>query len=66
MKNTVLMSEEELMRKAVGILMRDLGPVEATRFLALRTAKRMESAKRHRAWQTKLDKKVFFDEVFKD
>ncbi|MFH0792458.1 MAG: hypothetical protein V2A74_00335 [bacterium] len=66
MKNTVLMSEEELMRKAVGILMRDLGPVEATRFLALRSAKRTESVKRHRAWQEKLDKKAFFGEVFKE
>lgn len=60
------MSEEELMRKAVGILMRDLGPVEATRFLALRPAKRTESVKRHRVWQGKLDKKAFFGEVFKD
>jgi len=64
MKNAVLMDESKLVKKAVGVLMRDLGPVETTRFLALFPLKRTESVKRHRAWQAKLDKDAFFDKVF--
>jgi hypothetical protein len=44
--------------------MRDLGPIEATRFLALLPARKIESAKRHRAWQSKLERNAFFDRVF--
>ena len=64
MRNTVLMGEDELIEKAVGILMRDLGPVETTRFLALLPPKRSESVRRHRAWQAKLDKDEFFGTTF--
>ncbi len=67
MKHSVYLSEEELVRRAVNALSRELGPVEATRFLArLRQipTKRIESVKRHRKWQTNLDPQAFFDEVF--
>ena len=64
MKNTVLMGEDELIEKAVGILMRGLGPVETSRFLALPPGKRSESVRRHRAWQAELDKDKFFDVAF--
>ena len=64
MKDTVLMGEDELIEKAVGILMRGLGPVETSRFLALPPGKRSESVRRHRAWQAKLDKDEFFDTAF--
>ncbi len=64
MKDTVLMSEDELIEKAVGILMSGLGPVETSRFLALPAGKRIESVKRHRAWQSKLEKDEFFDTLF--
>jgi len=64
MKNTVLMDENKLIEKAVGILMCDLGPVETARFLSLFPTKRTESVKRHRTWQSKLDKKIFFRQVF--
>lgn len=66
MKNTVLMGEDELIERAVGILMRALGPVEASRFLALPPSKRSESVRRHRAWQAGLDKDDFFDTAFAD
>ncbi len=64
MKPTVLMREDELIEKAVGILMRALGPVETSRFLALPPGKRSESVKRHRAWQAKLSEDEFYDVVF--
>jgi hypothetical protein len=65
-KNNYYLAEEQLLRKAIGILMERLGPVETRRFLSLPNAKKMESVKRHRDWQATLDKDEFFDLVFKN
>ncbi len=64
MKEMTLLDEAKLVEKAVRVLVRHLGPIEATRFLSLPQAKREESVKRHRAWQGKLNKGRFFAEVF--
>ena len=64
MKRTILMKDTQLVQKAVGILMRDIGPVETSRFLAMLPEKRTESVKRHRAWQATLDKDAFFKKIF--
>ena len=65
MKANTYINEEELIEKAVKILLENLGPVETKRFLSLSTKKRMESVRRHRVWQSKLDKGSFLEEVFK-
>lgn len=64
MKTERYLAEEAAIRKGVDILVRELGPVEAMRFLSLPRERRQESVKRHREWQKTLDKKRFFDEVF--
>ena len=64
MKALKYMDEEVVIKKGVDILVRELGPVEAMRFLCLPKHKRVESVKRHREWQKCLDKGNFFDEVF--
>jgi hypothetical protein len=46
--------------------MKILGDVEAVRFINLNSQKQMESVKRHREWQEKLDKNLFFDSVFSE
>ena len=56
--------DEELVEKAVTILVRELGSVQAGRFLAMPARQRMESGQRHRMWQQGLDQTRFFDEVF--
>jgi len=56
--------EEQLITKAVDILIKELGPVEASRFLSLPKKKRTESVKRHRQWQARLQQEEFFDRVF--
>ena len=56
---------ENLIKKSIEILMKELGPVETIRFLNLPRKKRLESVKRHREWQKTLDKEKFFEEVFK-
>ncbi len=64
MKACIFTDEEQLITKAVDVLVKELGPVEASRFLALPKKKRMESVKRHRQWQAQLQPAEFFDRVF--
>jgi hypothetical protein len=63
-KASVFTDEEQLITKAVDVLVKELGPVEASRFLALPKKKRVESVKRHRQWQAQLQQEEFFDRVF--
>lgn len=64
MKASVFTDEEQLMTKAIAVLVKELGPVEASRFLTLPRKKRVESVKRHRQWQAQLQQEEFFDRVF--
>ncbi len=64
MKKSQYINEDELIKKAIDILIDNLGPVETSRFLTLPLKKRTESVKRHRLWQSRLDKDSFFKEVF--
>ena len=66
MKQSQFLSEETLIQRAIEVLMETLGPVETTRFLSLHVQKRIESVKRHRAWQSQLEKEQFFNEVCSD
>ena len=52
--------------KGIEILFRELGKVDAIRFLSIPREKRVESVKRHRDWQKTLDKETLFDEIFAD
>ncbi len=58
------LQEDEMIRRAVETLLRALGPVEATRFLALPRERRLDSVQRHREWQDSLDQETFFRQVF--
>jgi len=66
MKATRTVPDNDLMKKGIEILFRELGNVDAIRFLSIPREKRIESVKRHRDWQQTLDKDTFFDEVFAD
>lgn len=58
------MDEEVVIKRGMEALLKELGPVEAIRFVNLPREKRVESVKRHRDWQKLLDKEQFFDEIF--
>lgn len=58
--------EEELIKKALEVLMATLGPIDTTRFLAINREGRLESVMRHQQWQNGLDKDAFFDQIFSD
>jgi hypothetical protein len=58
------LGEEAAIKRGVDILVRELGPVEAMRFMSLPRERRQESVKRHQEWQKMLDKDRFFDEIF--
>lgn len=64
MRNIKYMDEEVVIKKAIDALIKELGPVEALRFINMPRRKRIESVKRHREWQKLLHKDRFFDEVF--
>ena len=64
MRTERYMDEETVIKKGVQVLIKELGPVEALRFMNLPKKKRMESVRRHREWQKLLDRDRFFDEVF--
>ncbi len=66
MKLTKTVPDNDLMKKGIEILFRELGNVNAIRFLSIPREKRVESVKRHRDWQQTLDKDAFFDEIFGD
>lgn len=66
MNTTKYLEEEITVKKAVEVLMRELGPVETLRFINMPQKRRLESIKRHREWQKILDKEQFFKEVFKE
>ena len=64
MNSVKYMDEDIVIKKAMEVLIKELGPVEAIRFITFPKIKRMESVRRHRAWQIMLDKDKFFDEIF--
>jgi hypothetical protein len=53
-------NDEATIKKGVDALVRELGPVEAMRFLSFPRERRQGSIKRHREWQKTLDKNDFF------
>lgn len=59
-------AENKLLKKAIGILIKELGPVETNRFLSITNRKRKESVKRHRDWQNGINEKLFFKEIFEE
>ncbi len=66
MSEHIMMNEEQLIKKAVQVLVREFGSVEASRFLSIPQCKREDSLKHHQTWQNGLDKESFFNEVFND
>lgn len=64
MKAMKYMDEEVIIKKGMKALLKELGPVEAIRFINMPKGKRLESVRRHRQWQKLLDKERFFAEVF--
>jgi len=64
MKSVKYMDEEIVIKKGVELLINGLGPMEAIRFMGLSNQRKIDSVKRHRAWQKQLDKNLFFNEVF--
>jgi len=58
------MDEEDVIRKGMEVLLKELGPIETIRFINMPKKKRIDSIKRHREWQKQLDKEKFFKEVF--
>ncbi len=59
------LDDEIVIKKGIDVLIKELGPIEAVRFINIPKRKRMESVRRHMEWQKSLDKETFFTEIFK-
>jgi len=66
MNKVKYLDEEIVIKRAIEVLIKELGPVEAIRFVNMPRRKRIESVRRHREWQKLLNKDQFFKEVFKE
>ena len=64
MRAVKYMDEEVMVQKAIKVLIGELGPIEANRFISMPRKKRIESVRRHRQWQKSLVKDKFFNKVF--
>jgi hypothetical protein len=64
MKANIILSEEQLIRQAMDILIEKLGVLNATRFLTLKQQNKLDAVTRHQEWQTTLNKDQFFNQVF--
>jgi len=64
MNRVKYLDEDVIIKKAIRVLVEELGPIDAMRFITIPKRKRMESVKRHAEWQKLLDKDSFFDDVF--
>ena len=64
MKGIKYLDEEDILIKGINVLLKELGPIETTRFLNMPRKKRLESVKRHRDWQKSLNKEDFLKELF--
>lgn len=64
MSSQPILTEEELLERGVHALLQELGPVEATRFLAkMRGPSQRDSVQVHREWQDSLDAEAFLRQV---
>lgn len=64
MKKTVALDDDMVVKKGVALLIKNLGPAGAGRFISMIREKRVDSVKRHRDWQSKLEPDSFLDEIF--
>ena len=55
-----VMNEEQLIEKAVQLLVREFGSVEASRFLAIPQHKRNDSLKRHQVLAERIGQRNIF------
>ena len=63
MKTAKYLDEKIVVERGVKALHRELGPVEARRFIALARHKHEDSVTRHRKWQENLDTEKFIDQI---
>lgn len=63
MKTAKYLDERKMVERGVKALHRELGPVEARRFIAMASHKHEDSVSRHRKWQEGLDSEEFIGRI---
>jgi hypothetical protein len=59
----VYLDEKKVIERGVKALHRELGPVEARRFIAMASHKHEDSVSRHRKWQEGLEPEKFISRI---
>jgi hypothetical protein len=63
MKTIKYLDEKDVIQRGIDALYKELGPVEARRFLSISRPKHEDSVIRHRKWQASLNKDEFIKKV---
>lgn len=63
MKATKYLDDKQVVERGVRALHRELGPVEACRFITMANHKHKDSVIRHRKWQANLDTEEFIGQI---
>ena len=64
MKMVKCLNQQELLEKGIDALYKELGPVEARRFMALtHPVQHEDCVKRHHRWQASLNKEEFLAQI---
>lgn len=63
MKTIKYMDEKDVIKRGINALYKELGPVEARRFLSIPRIKHEDSVARHHRWQNSLNKEDFFEKA---
>lgn len=66
MKTVKSLDQHEMIERGLKALYKELGPIEARRFIAYANSiPREDSVKRHHRWQNSLDKKAFVKKIMR-
>lgn len=63
MKTAKYLDKKNVIERGVKALHRELGPVEARRFIAMASHKHGDSVARHRKWQRSLNAEEFISQI---
>jgi hypothetical protein len=59
----IYLDEKDVITRGIDALYKELGPVEARRFLSIHRPPHEDSVTRHRKWQAGLNKEDFFNKA---
>ncbi len=66
MKSAKFLDDKKVIERGVMALHKELGPIEASRFIAITGVKHQDSVGEHRKWQESLNPDIFIKDVLNE